>query len=73
MILDVPYLSQITSPGSDYSINDCGPACVAMLIRQLPRHAGVTINEVYKTAGISTKQPLSVRTIANAAGHYGYS
>jgi hypothetical protein len=68
-ILDVPYRSQRDTESAGYSINDCGPCCVAMLIAATGRD--VDTDQVYRDAGITTRAPLSVSTIQKAGNLYG--
>lgn len=48
--LDVPYRNQ-NRPGADNHPNDCGPACVAMLVDYHTDYA-VTVNDVARSAGM---------------------
>jgi hypothetical protein len=48
-ILDVPWLSQL-GRGAEYAVGDCGPACVAMLLRWRGT-AGVAVDDVARATG----------------------
>jgi LysM repeat protein len=67
-LLDIPYRSQRDTLTAGFSINDCGPACVAMLIAATGTE--VTTDQVYKDAGITSRGPLAVTTIQRAGNLY---
>jgi hypothetical protein len=67
--LDVVYVSQRDLRTAGYSINDCGPACVAMLANTAGRP--VTPDQIYREAGITAKGPLAVNTLKTAGNLYG--
>jgi hypothetical protein len=50
MIKGVPYLSQLDRPDADFAPGDCGPACVAMVIRH-QTDAEVTVDHVSEATG----------------------
>ncbi len=68
-ILNVTYVSQKDKATAGYSINDCGPTCVAMMADTIGKN--VTPNQVYKDAGITAKGPLSVTTMQQSGNLYG--
>ncbi len=68
-VLSVVYYSQKDKATAGYSINDCGPACLAMMARTMGRN--VTADQIYKDAGITAKGPLAVNTIKAAGNLYG--
>ena len=68
MIPGVPYKSQSDSDASDFR-NDCGPACVAMILNGLGLN--VSTNTVYRKTGAKANEYVSVSQMMNAAASYG--
>jgi nucleoid-associated protein YgaU len=68
-VLKIPYASQKDTKTAGYSFNDCGPACVNMMV--LATGQNVTTDQIYRRAGIVDKGALSVRTVMNAGNLYG--
>lgn len=56
-MLSVPYISQL-EPGALAKNNDCGPTCCAMIIMAYS-HSTLTVDGLYKQAGINSDQYLS--------------
>jgi len=68
MIPGIPYKSQSDSDASDFR-NDCGPACVAMILNGL--EVNVSTNTVYRKTGARANEYVSVSQMMNAAASYG--
>jgi len=68
-ILQVPYVSQVDGPTAGGHRNDCGPACVAMLL-QGKGHA-VTIADVYTAIGSMGNAYVNGGQLTRAAAFYG--
>ncbi|GAB4482217.1 MAG: hypothetical protein Kow00124_30900 [Anaerolineae bacterium] len=69
--LKVPYKSQV-GPEAGYSHNDCGPACVAMMLAAAG--TDVTIDSMYTAgpaAGLLSGGLISVPTLVQLAAAYG--
>lgn len=62
--LKVNYVSQKTNTAA-YSINDCGPACVAMFLHTMGINK--TVDQMYKDAGITATTALAVSTLQKFA------
>ncbi len=67
-ILDIPYVSQRDRQTAGYSFNDCGPACLAMMI--LATGQEVTTDGIYRRAEIANQGPLAVSTLKRAGNLY---
>jgi hypothetical protein len=67
--LEVPYVTQKDPATAGYSINDCGPACVAMMARAIGK--SLTPDQIYRDAHITTKGGLYVWQVQKAANLYG--
>jgi len=67
-ILDVPYRSQ-NDPDAQPINNDCGPACVAMLL--LTQGQDVRTADVYAASGVTVDRPLTFDEVRASASHYG--
>jgi len=67
-ILKVKYVSQKDKATAGYSINDCGPACVAMMAQTIG--VNVTPDQIYKDAKITTRGPIAVYYIKVAGNLY---
>ena len=66
-ILNVPYKSQ-NDPDALRKNNDCGPACVAMLL--LTQGQDVRTDDVYAASGVTGDRPLRFDQVeASAAAH----
>lgn len=76
-VLNVPYYSQITSPGATADRNDCGETCVRMVIGHLLKtaglqdFAGITIDDLTRDAGKSPNAFLSLGQIERLLHLYG--
>ena len=68
VISSIPYKSQYDSDAETYR-NDCGPACVAMILNGLG--VNVTTNAVYRKTGASSTGYVSVSQMIRAAQSYG--
>lgn len=68
LIPEIPYKSQSDSDARDYR-NDCGPACVAMILNGVGVH--VSTNAVYRRTGAGANEYVSVSQMMNAAATYG--
>jgi nucleoid-associated protein YgaU len=68
MIPGIPYKSQSDSDANDFR-NDCGPACVAMILNGLG--VNVSTNAVYRKTGAKANEYVSVSQMMNAAATYG--
>ena len=67
IIPGIPYKSQYDSDASDFR-NDCGPACVAMILNGLG--VNVSTNTVYRKTGAGANEYVSVSQMMNAAATY---
>ncbi|MCC6905157.1 MAG: C39 family peptidase, partial [Anaerolineae bacterium] len=67
--LAVPYRSQLDNVDADYSFNDCGPACIAMMASAAGHN--VTVNDVYKNNNYWDKGLIAVGTIKSFGDYYG--
>lgn len=67
-VLDVTYKSQ-NDPDALEKNNDCGPACVAMLLST--QGQDVRTDDVYAASGVAADQPLRFSQVEAAAAHYG--
>jgi hypothetical protein len=67
-ILNVPYKSQ-NDPDAQTENNDCGPACVAMIL--LTQGHSVATSEVYAASSVAQDRPLSFAEVTAAAAHFG--
>jgi len=67
-ILNVSYKSQ-NDPDALKKNNDCGPACVAMLL--LAQGQEVHTDDVYAASSVMADQPLRFDQVEAAAAHYG--
>jgi hypothetical protein len=67
-ILDVPYKSQ-NDPDAQTENNDCGPACVAMIL--LTQGRSVATSDVYAASGVAQDRGLSFAEVTAAAAHFG--
>lgn len=66
-ILQVPYVSQVDGPTAGGHRNDCGPACVAMLLG-----SAVTIADVYAAIGSLGGDPyINGGQLARGAAYHG--
>jgi hypothetical protein len=65
-ILALPYLSQVDGPGAGNFVNDCGPACVAMLVHGA-QAATPTIADVFRATGAGAKDYTGSGQLAKAA------
>lgn len=68
----LPYLSQVNGPGAGNFVNDCGPACVAMLIHGL----GVaskkpSIADVFRATGAGVNDFTNGGQLTRAAAKWG--
>lgn len=68
VISNIPYKSQYDQDADKYR-NDCGPACVAMILNGLGKN--VTTNAVYRNTGASSTGYVSVSQMMRAAQTYG--
>lgn len=68
-ILKVVYVSQKDSVTAGYSFNDCGPACIAMMAQTIGKD--VSVDQVYRDSGITSRGPLWVSTVQSAGNKYG--
>ena len=68
VISSIPYKSQYDSDAEKYR-NDCGPACVAMILNGVG--INVTTNTVYRKTGASSTGYVSVSQMMRAAQTYG--
>ena len=68
IISGIPYKSQYDDDADDFR-NDCGPACVAMILNGLGKN--VTTNAVYRKTGASSSGYVSVSQMMRAAQTYG--
>lgn len=68
VLSNIPYKSQYDSDAETYR-NDCGPACVAMILNGLG--INVTTNAVYRKTGASSTGYVSVSQMMRAAQTYG--
>jgi len=68
MILDVPYKSQWDAEGN-LTNNDCGPACVSMVLNYYGENT--TINEVFKRTGAG-QGLINISQLQKAISSYGY-
>lgn len=66
-ILDVPYKSQ-NDPDAQGVFNDCGPACIAMILATQGRD--VATADVYAASGVTQDRPLSFSEVRTAAAAY---
>lgn len=67
LITQIPYKSQYDADASQYR-NDCGPACVAMILNGLGK--AVTTNTVYRRSGADANAYVSVTQMMRAAQTY---
>lgn len=67
MLNTIPYKSQYDDDASEYR-NDCGPACVAMILNGLGIH--VTTNTVFRRSGADRNAYVSVTQMIRAAATY---
>ena len=67
LIPGIPYKSQSDSDARDYR-NDCGPACVAMILNGVG--VNVSTNAVYRRTGAGAHEYVSVSQMMNAAATY---
>ncbi len=67
MLQSIPYKSQYDADANDFR-NDCGPACVAMILNALGRN--VTTNTVYRKTGAAANGYVSVGQMMRAARAY---
>jgi len=67
-ILNVPYKSQ-NDPDAQLENNDCGPACVAMILAA--QGLDVRTSDVYDASGVMEDHPLTFAEVTIAASHYG--
>ncbi|MCB2179667.1 C39 family peptidase [bacterium] len=67
MITQIPYKSQYDADANQYR-NDCGPACVAMILNGLGKE--VTTNTVYRRSGADANGYVSVSQMMRAAQTY---
>ncbi len=68
IIRKIPYKSQYDDDASDYR-NDCGPACVAMILNGLGKN--VSTNTVFRKTGAPADAYVSVSQMMRAAYTYG--
>jgi predicted double-glycine peptidase len=68
IIRKLPYKSQYDDDASDYR-NDCGPACVAMILNGLDKN--VSTNAVFRKTGAPASGYVSVSQMMRAAHTYG--
>jgi len=67
MIATIPYKSQFDDDANQYR-NDCGPACVAMILNSLGKEA--TTNNVFRRSGAEGNGYVSVSQMIRAAQTY---
>ena len=67
-VLNVPYKSQ-NDPDAQAENNDCGPACLAMIL--LTQGQNVATAAVYAASGVGADRPLTFDEVKTAAGNYG--
>lgn len=67
VIPSIPYKSQYDLDASDF-VNDCGPACLAMLLSAFGVHA--SINAIYRRSGAAANRYVSIAQLMNAARSY---
>ncbi len=67
-ILNVPYKSQ-NDPDAQAQNNDCGPACIAMIL--LTQSQSVATADVYAASGAERDRALTFAEITTAAAQYG--
>ena len=67
-ILEVPYISQ-WDVEANFARNDCGPTCVAMILRYYGIKKGV--NDVYKLIGVSGDQLIGLRELQTVSKQLG--
>jgi hypothetical protein len=66
-ILNVPYKSQ-NDPDAQVQNNDCGPACIAMIL--LSQGQSVATADVYAASGAEGDRALTFAEVTAAAAHY---
>lgn len=68
-LLPVPYISQL-GPGAETRVNDCGPACAAMLLRAYQK-SSLTPDEFYARFAIKGDPYLHASQLMSAMGTLG--
>ena len=68
-ILKVPYRSQKDSVAAGKWINDCGPACLSMLLAAIDVEA--TPTELYDRTGVTKDRGLAPAVLTRVAKEYG--